>query len=97
MQCAPKASTRYESDDYFAKRYRRIKARRGHKRAVVAVARMMLACIYRTLSNGVKFDPTDREVEGDARDGHAARDCAARAIELLAALGYDISSLKTPA
>lgn len=61
------------------------------------MARMMLACIYRTLSDGVKFDPTDREVEGDARDGHAARDCAARAIELLAALGYDVSSLKTPA
>ena len=35
-------------------RYRRIKARRGHKKAIVAVCRMLLTAIWNVLS---KFEP----------------------------------------
>ena len=96
VQCALSAATRCRSDDYFARKYQRIKARRGHKRAIIAVARMMLACIYHMLSNGELFDPTDRGREGAAMDGREPGDDATRAIELLASLGYDVSSLKAP-
>lgn len=96
VQCALVASTHCKEDDYFAGKYRRIKARRGHKRAIIAVARMMLACIYRMLSNGEPFDPTDRESGGGAKDGRVAEGDARRAIELLASLGYDVSSLRAP-
>lgn len=95
VQCALSA-TQCKSDDYFARKYRRIKARRGHKRAIIAVARMMLACVYRMLSNGELFDPTDRRREGITKDGREPGDDATRAIELLASLGYDVSSLKAP-
>ena len=99
VQCALVAATRCGEEDYFAGKYRRIKARRGHKRAIIAVARMMLACIYRMLSNGEMFDPTDRGRGAGAGDGRCAGapdDGAARAIELLSSLGYDVSSLRVP-
>ncbi|MDO4808306.1 MAG: transposase [Coriobacteriales bacterium] len=97
VQCALTASTRCKGEDYFAGKYQRIKARRGHKRAIIAVARMMLACIYRMLSNGELFDPTDRAGGGGSADRREPGvDDAARAIELLASLGYDVSSLRAP-
>jgi len=38
----------------FQKRYRRIKARRGHKKAIIAVYRMLLTAIWNILS---KLEP----------------------------------------
>ena len=74
-------------------------ARRGHKRAIIAVARMMLTCIYHMLSNGELFDPSDRDSwgSGDRRARHVPDDRERRAIELLRSRGYDVSSPGAPA
>lgn len=38
-------------------RYRRIKARRGHKKAIIAICRMLLTAIWNVLSKGVSYSP----------------------------------------
>ena len=41
---------------YFKLRYDAIKKRRGHKRAIIAIARMLLTCIYQMLSKNETFN-----------------------------------------
>lgn len=60
VQCAL-AAIKSKKEPYFAIKYQRIKKRRGHKKAIIAIARMMLVCIYHMLSNGEKFNPCDYE------------------------------------
>lgn len=96
VQCAL-AATRCKEEDYFARKYRRIKARRGHKRAIIAVARMMLTCIYHMLSNGEMFGPADAGKEdGPEREPSADRQVE-RAIALLRERGFDVSPPADPA
>ena len=93
---------RCTTDDYFLRKYRRIKPRRGHKRAIIAISRMMPARTCHMLTNGEVSDPTDRTAE-DRRDEErravrAAGDEQERmAIELLESRGYDVSLLGIPA
>jgi transposase len=54
------ATTR-EKNSYFREKYYRLKARRGHKRAVVAVAHKILVAIYHMLSS----DTPHRELGAD--------------------------------
>jgi len=46
-----------KSDKYpeFKERYRRIKARRGHKKAIIAICRMILTAIWHILSSGESY------------------------------------------
>ena len=101
MQCAL-AAIRCKEDDYFGRKYRRIKARRGHKRAIIAIARMMLVCIHDMLANGEESDPVDRDREDrKEEERRAAKEAADEqermAIEFLASRGYDVSHLRAPA
>jgi transposase len=48
------ATTR-EKNCYFREKYYRLKARRGHKRAVVAVAHKILVAIYHALSSDTPY------------------------------------------
>jgi transposase len=41
----------------FAERYRRIKARRGHKKAIIAICRMLLTAIWNMLTKLVPYSP----------------------------------------
>ena len=41
----------------FGERYRRIKARRGHKKAIIAVCRMLLTAIWNILSKLTPYSP----------------------------------------
>ncbi len=41
----------------FGERYRRIKARRGHKKAIIAVCKMLLTAIWNILSKLVPYTP----------------------------------------
>ncbi|MEG0873468.1 MAG: IS110 family transposase [Clostridia bacterium] len=59
VQCAL-AAIKSNKDTYFKEKYNRIKKRRGHKRAIIAIARMMLSCIYQMLSTNSTFEPKDR-------------------------------------
>ena len=38
------------------KRYLRLKKRRGHKKAIIAVARMLLTALYHMLKNGENYN-----------------------------------------
>ena len=60
VQCAL-AAIRSKKEPYFAIKYEKLKKRRGHKKAIIAIARMMLVCIYHMLSNGESFNPSDYE------------------------------------
>ena len=48
-----------KKNPYFKFKYDRIKKRRGHKRAIIAIARMILTCIYHMFQNGEVFNPSD--------------------------------------
>jgi len=60
VQCAL-AALRDKKFPHYRKRYEQIKRRRGHKRAIIAIARMMLTAIFHCLKNGQFFDPTRYE------------------------------------
>jgi len=91
VQCAL-AAVKDKKEPYFAVKYYKIKKRRGHKKAIIAIARMMLTCIYHMIQNGETFNPSDyKEFKN-----HVPRKVALTsetAIAFLAAQGYDISSL----
>jgi transposase len=53
------AATR-EKNSYFREKYYRLKARRGHKRAVVAIAHKILVAIYHMLSERHALSRTGR-------------------------------------
>ncbi|OAA89303.1 IS110 family transposase [Clostridium ljungdahlii] len=55
IQCA-NAAIKDKSCPYFRHRYECIKKRRGHKRAIIAIARMLLTCIYNMFLKNEPFD-----------------------------------------
>ncbi len=55
VQCA-NAAIKDKSCPYFRFRYEQIKKRRGHKRAIIAIARMLLTCIYNMLIKNEVFN-----------------------------------------
>ena len=48
-----------DKSPYYKQKYERIKKRRGKKRAIIAIARMVLTAIYQILSTGEVWNPTD--------------------------------------
>ena len=70
----------------FKERYRRIKARRGHKKAIIAVCRMLLTAIWNVLSKLVPYS-----AEGylsDKLTEHSVVISKAQGLELLRKRGY---------
>lgn len=57
VQCAL-AAIISKKEPYFAIKYQRLAKRRGKKKAIIAIARMMLIIIYHMLSNNVDFHPS---------------------------------------
>jgi transposase len=60
VQCALSA-IKSKKQPYFAIKYQRIKKRRGHKKAIIAIARMMMVCIYHMVVGKQPFNPNDYE------------------------------------
>lgn len=60
IQCAL-AAVKSKKEPYFAIKYQRIAKRRGKKKAIIAIARMMLTSIYHMLSEDKDFRPDDYE------------------------------------
>ena len=58
VECANNA-IKDKNNTYFKFKYDKIKKRRGHKRAIVAIARMMLTCVYHMLLKDEDFNPCD--------------------------------------
>jgi len=53
------AAVKSKDDSYYRIKYERIAKRRGKKRAIIAIARMILTAIYHMLSTGETFNPCD--------------------------------------
>lgn len=58
VQCAL-AAINDKSNPYFRNKYEHIKKRRGHKKAIIAIARKLLVCIYHMILTGENFNPSD--------------------------------------
>ena len=91
IQCANNA-IRDKSCEYFKLRYEAIKKRRGHKRAIIAIARMLLTCIYNMLS---KNEPFNHEIyEHLTQSNFKSKDKKLNinnAIKFLESQGYKVS------
>ena len=79
---------------YTSIKYGRIKKRRGHKKAIIAIARMMMVCIYHMVSEKKPFTPADYE-ELMKPQNHVERVVLNEnnVFAYLESLGYDSSKL----
>lgn len=59
VQCAHAAVKAKEKNPYYRLKYERIYKRRGKKRGIIAVARMILTAIFHMLSTGEVWNPSD--------------------------------------
>jgi transposase len=80
-------STTRQRNTYLCAKYRRIAARRGKLRAVVAIERAILTAVWHMLSTGTYYqDPGP-----DYYSRHDPSKRAARAVRALRALGYQVT------
>ena len=93
VQCALAAIK--NPNGYFGIKYRRIKKRRGHKKAIIAIARMMLTCIYKMFQTGEIFNPVDinySDISNEILESKREQ-IIDNAINTLSKLGIDTSIL----
>ena len=57
------AAVKDKTNPYYAKKFERIAKRRGKKRAIIAIARMILIAIYHIIKTGVLWNPSDLQTE----------------------------------
>ena len=91
VQCAL-AAINSKSNPYYRIKYNRIKKRRGHKKAIIAIARMILVNIYHILSTGEAYNPCDMEEIINPKPVKKAMTIQ-NAIEFLQSQGFDTSKL----
>ena len=58
VQCSH-AAVKSDKSPYYKKKYESLVKRRGKKRAIIAIARMILTAIYQMLSTGEVWNPSD--------------------------------------
>lgn len=93
IQCAL-AAIKSKKCLYFKIKYDKIKKRRGHKRAIVAVARMMAVCLYHMFKDGKDFHPSDYEELLNLNPPKPRKHDIQSAIELLQSVGgYTITPI----
>lgn len=61
VQCALAATKSTKKCPYFRYKYQTLKKRRGHKKAIIAIARKMLVAIYHMIRDNADFRPADYE------------------------------------
>ena len=91
VQCAL-AAINSKSIPYYRIKYNRIKKRRGHKKAIIAIARMILVNIYHILSTGEVYSPCDMEQIINPKPVKKVMTIQ-NAIEFLQSQGFDTSKL----
>ena len=91
VQCAL-AAINSKSNPYYRIKYNRIKKRRCHKKAIIAIARMILVNIYHILSTGEVYSPCDMEQIINPKPVKKVMTIQ-NAIEFLQSQGFDTSKL----
>lgn len=93
VQCALAAIKNKNS--YFGQKYTKIKKRRGHKKAIIAIARMMLVSIYHMILTGEKFNPSDYESFKNPKPQKEKNNYTVEtALNFLKSQGFDASSIQ---
>ncbi len=89
VEAAHAAVKATEKQSYYRLKYERLMKRRGKKRAIVAIARMILTAIYAMLKTGEVFNPSDlaRYDMPDELKQKRTLSSAKEAIKLLVSLG----------
>ena len=75
-------------DGHFARKYRRLKARSGHKIAIGAIKHAILIALYHMLKNGELYKPPTPNPEAERR---ARERATKRLLGGLQRLGYDVT------
>lgn len=91
VQCAM-AAVNSKSQTYYRIKYDRIKKRRGHKKAIIAIARMMLVAAYHIILTGETFNPSDLHEIHKPKSSKKSLTAEA-ALAFLQHQGYDVSSI----
>ncbi len=88
------AAVTSNSSPYYKNKYERILKRRGKKRAIIAIARMILTAVFHMLSTGEIFNPCDLykiDMQQDMKDKQKEK-AVINACKLLTSLGMIITS-----
>lgn len=94
VQCA-NAAIKSTKEPYFRNKYLKIKKRRGHKKAIIAIARMILTCIYHMFQTGEIFNPVDinySDIPNEVLESKREQ-IIDNAVKTLSKLGIDTSIL----
>lgn len=91
IQCA--LATIKNKEGYFGIKYTRIKKRRGHRKAIIVVAQMMLVSIYHMILTDKKFNPSDYETFKNPQSEKQIKITEESAIEFLKKSGLYVSKL----
>lgn len=92
VQCA-NAAIKSKKCPYFKVRYDHIKKRRGHKKAIIAVAHMLLNCIYHMLNKNEAFNHALFTIDSRPKQTYTSQINEEMAIRYLQTLGYQIPDL----
>ena len=93
------AAVKSNKSPYYKNKYERISKRRGKKRAIIAIARMILTAVFQMFKSGEFWNPTDLfkidlpQVLQEKQKQRAIQN----AIKLLASQGFTVSENPTPA
>ncbi|MDO4963835.1 MAG: transposase [bacterium] len=92
VQCAL-CAIKDNSTNYFKLRYESIKRRRGHKVAIIAIAKLLLTCVYNILKTGEVFDVErcNKLIERNFKSHKKTYSKTEEMISYLSSLGYNIT------
>ena len=91
------AAVKSKKCPYFAVRYNQIARRRGKKKAIIAVAHMLLVCIYHMFSRDEDFNPQLYTLPDNQKPGRKSGFTADEARKFLENLGATVTMPDSPA
>ncbi len=94
VQCA-NAAIKSKKCPYFKIRYDQIKKRRGHKKAIIAIAHKLLTCIYHMLDKNEPFNHDLYHLDSKPKLTYAPQITEEMAIRYLETLGYQIPDMRS--
>lgn len=91
VQCALAAIK--SKGSYYNIKYNQIKKRRGHKKAIIAIARKLLVAVYHILKTGEVYNPNDYEKVTNPKPSKQNPFTVESALAFLQKQGYDTSAI----
>ncbi len=92
VQCA-NAAIKSKKCSYFKAHYEQIKKRRGHKKAIIAIAHILLNSIYNMLAKNENFNYELYKIDSKPKQTYAPQLTEEMAVRYLQTLGYQIPDM----